>query len=84
MKEATVYGGRTVTIGDRIVYPGRRSSSLFINEGTVVDIVPNERWDARPAGSPALKVCRKASNQWEKDGKIVTVTEINRVVPFHG
>lgn len=32
--------GREILIGNTVVYPGRRGSGLWLNEGTVVDILP--------------------------------------------
>jgi hypothetical protein len=88
-KQATVYGGRTVTVGDRVVYPGRQSSSLFINEGTIVDIVDNAGWNSNQT---ALKVRRPTKSFKLVDGeyqhvhgeKVVTITETQRVIPFNG
>jgi hypothetical protein len=34
------YFGREINRGDRVVYPGRRSSSLWMNDGTVIACDP--------------------------------------------
>jgi hypothetical protein len=77
----------TVAIGDRIAYPGRASSSLWMNFGTVVDITERvEFWSKEP--KPVLKVRREGdsvdyswrSPQVETKPRLVTITRVDNVV----
>lgn len=90
MKAATVYGGLAVTIGSRVVYPGRQGSRLWLNEGVVEDIVTDKDWRDREITK--LKVRRPVENWKTIDGKyqkvngerVVTLTELDMVIPFNG
>lgn len=70
--------GKEIKVGSKIVYPGRQSSCLWMNYGEVIETgMKNNYW-----GTPFnyLKVKRKAMNKYEKDGKVVQLERIDRVV----
>jgi hypothetical protein len=81
MKAATVYNGLAVTVGSKVVYPGRRGSSLWLNQGVVEDIDTIDGWSGEHR---VLKIRRKANSDWEQDGKLVTVYNLENVVPING
>lgn len=64
--------GREIHIGSVIVYPGRASSSLWLNVGKVVGI-DDARRGYRQELVPILRVRRS------KDDKLVTLSELYRV-----
>ena len=56
--------GNEIQVGDTVIYPGRMSSSLWLSEATVLDILPAKR----------LRVSRQhVSGLYEKEGKVVVI-----------
>ncbi len=74
------YDNRVITVGSRVVYPGRQSSRVYINDGIVKAIQGVEPEYGNPYTQ--IKVARRANDRWEQDGRIVTVVELQRVVPL--
>lgn len=70
--------GTEVNVGDRVVYPGRHSSSMWMVEAEVVELVPGNPdaesyWDRTPH---SLKVKRLAESGYggkDVDPKVVPV-----------
>lgn len=78
---ATDFLGKTINVGDTIVYPGRRGSSLWLNWGVVREIVDREGYGGELS---VLRVGRRIirpgyTGNYGKDGTVVTVTELDRV-----
>lgn len=75
-----------VEVGDRVAYPGRSGSSMWMNFGTVVDIIQGFDWRKNP--TTTLKVSREGDSvdySWRKEPvvtkpRVVTVTRTDNVV----
>ena len=74
--------GKPIEVGTRIVYPGRRSSSIWVTEAEVVEIgeeIPG--YSSVPV--PFLKARQiRATSRWRVDQdapKLVKLTELDRV-----
>lgn len=68
--------GRAIKVGDTVAYPGRHSSSLWMNLGTVVAIHTEVfKWSGNP--KETLRVKNGA-------GRVVTVRKISNVVVVEG
>jgi len=82
---------QNVYIGDTITYPTRQGSSLYMNAGTVVDIVKtmDTEYDGFHNCDGNTKVClkvkkTKSSGYWNKNEKqrISTISVLDRIVKF--
>lgn len=79
--------GQEISVGDTIVYPGRASSSLWMNEATVLEInvVEDERWNWQTKEKyivlrTELKVqCTNGSGYHKGNEKPSTITAVERV-----
>lgn len=75
--------GREIQLGDMVVYPGRQSSSLWMNAGTVEGFKYTEVVDAESFIS-GIKVRVRAASGWRKGTagreKLVTLTATDNVV----
>jgi hypothetical protein len=69
---AEVAFGMTATVGDTVVYPGRQSSSMWLNKGVIVQ-----------DNGKSLKIKREPRWSWgDQEHKIVHVTNLHLVVPI--
>lgn len=73
MSDAKDFRGTSINVGDRIVYPGRSGSSLWMNEAIVTEIETKEDWRGRKRS--VLKAQRV-----DRQGKIVSIFCLSRVV----
>jgi hypothetical protein len=70
--------GNVIVPGDHVIYPGRQSSSLWMNHAKVLSIGETESyWGGT---SPILRVQHtgKGHHFWNTD-KVVTLSALNRV-----
>ncbi len=68
--------GQVLGVGDTVVYPGRRGSSIWINEGTVTEIID------QPGGrGPAIRVrtTGRSTAGGERTIRVVTLTALTSV-----
>lgn len=72
--------GKPLRVGDRIAYPGRRGSAIWLNFGEVVGIKTEPHPWRDGITTVKLKVAREARHKWETDGRLVTVQGIGHVV----
>lgn len=72
----------SIRVGDIVAYPGRRSSSLWLNRGEVVEILtfPPNYWNKEE--TYRLRIRREARNKWETHNKLVTVWNLHNVIPL--
>lgn len=73
--------GTEIKVGSLIVYPVRQSSSLWVNEARVTEIIPysgsrTDKW--APIGTLKAQTTRMYDS-WSKPGKVVTVSCVERV-----
>jgi hypothetical protein len=76
----------TIRVGDRVAYPGRRSSSLWLNFGTVQEMTVGTDWLGK--SFTKLKVLRDGDSydwSWRKEPEVtkprlVTITRTDYVV----
>ena len=73
------FNDTTLAVGMNVVYPGRQGSSLWLNQGTITEIGFQPTYSG---GYDYIQVSRKANDQWEHDGRIVTVTKLKNVIPL--
>jgi hypothetical protein len=83
MSEAKDLDGRTISVGDRIAYPGRQGSSLWMTKAKVLEIYEGKDWRDNPFTS--YKVEREVPDEpkysWSgPPRKIVHITNIQNVV----
>lgn len=73
-----------VGVGDRVAYPGRSGSSMWMNFGTVVDIVMRtEFWSKKEV--PVLRIKREGSSHSYRTAesyipRLVTVSRTDYVI----
>ena len=60
--------GKELSVGDKVAYPGRSGSMMWMNSGEIVDILDG-----------SLKIFRKPDNSYQFY-KMVTVMRVDRVV----
>lgn len=75
----TDFLGKTINVGDTIVYPGRQGSSLWLNKGIVRQVVDTEGNGGPYLGLQVERIAQPG-RPWEKDGTMVTITALERVV----
>lgn len=63
--------GNEISVGDRIVYPGRHGSSLWMNRAIVTEV--NEK-------AKSIKAQRPPNGKWDTSTRNVVITETWRVV----
>lgn len=68
----TDFRGKEITVGSKIVYPGRAGSAMWLNEGTVVGLYPARM--TSPSDIKPAEVEIERSN-----GKRVFVKSLSRV-----
>lgn len=80
----TDFLGREFSPGQFIVYPGRRSSSLWMNLGYVVSVVPVEKYGLQKVKLMVHKLAPMLdwgkSTEFVSVSRLTSVTEIQRVV----
>ncbi len=84
--------GNEIAVGDMVVYPGRQSSSLWMNYGRVVECIEGELNSNPPNNSPywkyttppVVKVRKRAAfystNGVEYGPKVVRTTKFDRMI----
>lgn len=76
--EAQVMNG-VVKAGDKICYPGRQSSSMWMTIAEVTDVKMSKP-DWRDETHPILTVRVLQTSGWRSPEKLTTVTILDRVV----
>jgi hypothetical protein len=79
LQSARGYKGALLRRGDRVIYPGRQSSSLYLTEGVITDIGFRSTYSG---GYEYLTVARQARYSWEKDGREVQIRNLSLVIPY--
>lgn len=76
------FRGTPITVGSVIVYPGRQSSSLWMTEAVVEEIITRTSWNDREV--PALRVRPTLTTGYpeipDSGGKIVVIEQVGRIV----
>jgi hypothetical protein len=72
-----------ITRGMEVVYPGRQSSSIWMNRGTVVDLGSGTDYYDRPYSWIKVQKTGSTSSWQNKSARVVTITSVSKVVPFH-
>lgn len=71
--------GTPIEVGSIIVYPGRHSSYLWMNEGEVLSLSTFEEWGRT---KPMLRVRRTREERWDRTHEVSgesTLTAVHRV-----
>lgn len=77
--------GTKIFVGDTVVYPGAQgSSSAFLNRGKVVAFKVNTDYSRNEDVRYKIQVARDALNDYEKDGKLVWLTNTKMCMPIPG
>lgn len=73
------YLGRPIEVGDLIVWASQRGDSPCLCRGVVTALKEvKSEWSDRVEYKVQAK--RAANDKWEKDGRIVTLAHMNRIV----
>lgn len=72
-----------ITRGMEVVYPGRQGSLIWMSRGTVVDLGTGTDYYDREYSWLKINRTDKTSAWRKVTPRIVTITSVNKVVPFH-
>jgi hypothetical protein len=70
--------GNEIKVGDHIVYPGRQSSSLWMNHAKVLGFVESESYWGGKKTTMKVQHSDKSKRCWTKNA-VVTLSALNRV-----
>jgi hypothetical protein len=77
------YIGRPIRVGDEIVWAAQRGDSPCLSRGSVQRGVRNTKettWSDKVEVGYKIKVRRKANDEFEQDGRLVTLSFPNRIL----